>query len=143
MEAACLGKEPPKWKRALSTLGQEIKEKSTEMWCSGARQLILRLNELNDKLSQAGPVAGLAQAFDGRRRRSVSPADLTPPTRRFTRQLHPSEAPSRGRSDMKQSSGWFPATGAARAAGNRTASAHGGAAPPAGPEPQPEGTQRR
>lgn len=62
------------------------KVKSTKMWRTSIRQLILRLNELNDKLSQAGPTAGLDQAFDGRRTCNVSLAELTspPPTRHFT-----------------------------------------------------------
>ena len=106
--------------------------KQTETRCTSVRQLILRLNELNDRLSQAGPTAGLAQAFDGRRTCDVSLAELTPATRHFTCQLHPSDAPSHGRSDMKQSRGWFPATGATWATRNHTASEHSRAALPAG-----------
>lgn len=55
------------------------KVKSNKMWRTSIRQLILRLNELNDKLSQAGPTAGLAQAFDGRRMCNLSLAELTSP----------------------------------------------------------------
>lgn len=70
--------------QAFVNPGAIHKGKSTEMRCTSVRQLVLRLNELNDKLSQAGPTAGLAQAFDGRRTCKLSLAELTPATRHFT-----------------------------------------------------------
>lgn len=85
MEAAHLGKRGMRMEQGFANPRAIHKVKSTEMWRTSIRHLILRLNELNNKLSQAGPTAGLAQAFDGRRTCNVSLAELTsPPTRHFT-----------------------------------------------------------